>query len=937
MEKQKSLEERLEVVEGAWESEQRYLRRFIHQARFAMQLMAAKPEHREAWEPLIEKAVTLVENSLQKRPIDVKSAVEEAERVLAPIGKVAKEYTIHCVGHAHIDMNWMWTWPETVAVINDTFTTVDRLMDEFPEFKFSQSQVSTYLVLKEYFPELFERVRARVKEGRWEITASTWVEGDKNLASGEIMCRHLLYTKRLLSKLFDIPVDAVRIDWEPDLFGHAHTVPTVLARAGVKRYYFCRCGKGHRLFWWQGPDGSRVLSFDDGVLGYNGAITPDVSRLLLDFERATGIKEYLFVYGVGDHGGGPTRQDLAAALEMDSWPIFPKLKFSTTEEYFSTIEPKLPDDLPVVDDELNFTFRGCYTSQSNIKKANRYSENRLIEAEIIGVIASKVLGMPYPSEDLFIAWRNAMFNQFHDILPGSGVHGTYEYAQGLFQEILARTGAIRARGLRSLAAKVDTMGMGGASGLGPGTGAGAGDESALGRVSTLSGGGVSAEPFLVFNPNPWERDDVVTAKIWDRDIPEDMVAVRTPQGGEFAGQVVGKGKYWGHEFVTVVFPVEKLPPVGYRIYSVSRSYSPLIPPEGVRADDNVMENQFLRVEIDQESGAVSSLFDKRTGHEFVPEGKRLGLLEWLLEAPHGMTAWEIGQIVERMNLTQGATTEVIHKGPYLATIRTNRRFRNSRFTMDISLKTGVPRVEFVLRIEWLERGGPDYGVPMLKIRFPLALEEGKPLFEIPFGHIQRPANGEEVPALRWVDLSGKRPGGQGKVGVTLVNDCKYGHSVRGDEIKLTLLRSSYDPDPLPELGNHEIRFALVPHGEDWGPSDATKAGCEFNHLPEVIATDVHKGVLPKERGFLSVSPSNVLLSGVKKAEDDDGLIIRLYETEGRQTEARVHFDPSLVKPDSSAVEVDLLERVISERTAKMEGEILKVMVPAFGITSVKIG
>lgn len=175
------------------------------------------------------------------------------------------------------------------------------------------------------------------------------------------------------------------------------------------------------------------------------------------------------------------------------------------------------------------------------------------------------------------------------------------------------------------------------------------------------------------------------------------------------------------------------------------------------------------------------------------------------------------------------------------------------------------------------------------------------------------------------------------MGVTLVNDCKYGHSVRGDEIKLTLLRSSYDPDPLPELGNHEVRFALVPHGEDWGPSDATKAGCEFNHLPEVIATDVHKGVLPKERGFLSVSPSNVLLSGVKKAEDDDGLIIRLYETEGRQTEARVHFDPSLVKPDSSAVEVDLLERVISERTAKMECEILKVMVPPFGITSVKIG
>ena len=928
-----NLEKRLEGIRESWEGEKRYLERFVQEVRFAQRLMDAR-EKKEEWGPLLEMALSLVEEGIGRRPL--KTLVEEAERILEPIGRVAKEYTIYCVGHAHIDMNWMWPWPETVAVVGDTFSTVDRLMDEFPDFKFSQSQASTYLILKEYLPELLEKVRGRVEEGRWEVTVSTWVEADKNLASGEIMCRHLLYTKRFLSELLGIPIDSVKIDWEPDIFGHAYTVPTVLARAGVRRYYFCRGGKGLRLFWWQGPDGSRVLAFDDGVLWYNGSISPDMTRLLFDFEKATGLKDYLFVYGVGDHGGGPTKRDVMAAREMDSWPIFPNVKLSTTEEYFSAVERKLPDDLPVVDDELNFVFRGCYTSQSNIKRANRISENRLVEAETVAVIAFKALGMSYPSQELLSAWRNAMFNQFHDILPGSGVHATYEYAQGLFQEILAKTGTVKTRGLRALAAEVDTTGMDGEPGTGPGLGAGAGNGSALGNVSDLSGGAVSGEPFLVFNPSPWERDDVVSVKVWDKEVPDEEVLIRTPDGDELTGQVLERGNYWGHSFVTVAFPARKLPPVGYRIYAVSRSCAATRPPEGAHAEGCTVENEFIRLEVDQGSGAISSLVDKRTGYQFVPEGRRLGFLRWLLEAPHGMTAWEIGQIVERVDLLQGATAEVLHSGPYIATIRTHRKFHDSEFTLDISLKAGSPKVEFVLRAEWLERGSPECGVPMLKVVFPLALREGRALFEIPFGHIERPTDGSEVPALRWVDLTGEGIDGGGRIGATLVNDCKYGHSVTEDEIGLTLLRSSYDPDPLPELGSHVVRFALVPHGEGWGPSDATRVGCDFNLPLEVVATDVHEGKLPKEMGFISVGPSNVFLSGLKKAEDDDGLVVRLYEAEGKDTEAEVRFYPSLLGKDPQAVEVDILERPIGG-TARMEGEVLRVRVPAYGIVTVKVG
>ena len=319
---------------------------------------------------------------------------------------------------------------------------------------------------------------------------------------------------------------------------------------------------------------------------------------------------------------------------MKAWPIFPNIKLSTTEEYFSVAEPKLPDDLPVIDDELNFVFPGCYTSQTNIKRANRYGENRLMEAEVAAVIASRVLGMPYPSEDIFTGWRHTMFNQFHDIIPGSGVKATYEYAQGLFQEVLARTGMVKTRCLRALAAKVDTAGMDGSpegekagSKVGVGIGAGAGHESDLGTISTLSGGAVSSEPFAIFNPNPWVRDDLAVVKIWDKDIPNDLVKVRSYSGEEFAGQVIESGNYWGHSFKSIAFPALELPAMGYRVYSVQRSYSPVRSRPGVSADgSSTIENEFLKVSVDQRSGAVSSLIDKRTGYDLVPAGRKLGML-----------------------------------------------------------------------------------------------------------------------------------------------------------------------------------------------------------------------------------------------------------------------------------------------------------------------
>ncbi|MFQ6098077.1 MAG: glycoside hydrolase family 38 C-terminal domain-containing protein, partial [Armatimonadota bacterium] len=539
------------------------------------------------------------------------------------------------------------------------------------------------------------------------------------------------------------------------------------------------------------------------------------------------------------------------------------------------------------------------------------------------------------------AWRHAMFNQFHDILPGSGVRETFHYAQGRVQEILARTNAVRTRCLRGIAQAVDTASLAARGEAGPaqGLGAGVGEGAWWGEVSSLGAGAGDVHPFVVFNPSPWSRTDVVTVKVWDHELPDDRIVVRGSEGEATRGQVLQKGHYWGHHFITVAFPARDLPALGYRAYVVARSAGAAQAAEARASGDDVIENEFLRVRVEPASGAVVSLVDKQAGYDFVPDGARLGLLQLLTEAPHGMTAWEIGQVVRQLDFTDGGTLNVVHRGPNVAALRCVHTHNDSTFEMTVGLRAGVPRVDFTLNVNWLERGSPQLGVPMLKVAFPLAVEHGRATFEVPFGYVTRPTDGDEVPALTWADLSGAALGDAGpdQVGATLLNHSKYGHDVTADTIRLTLLRSSYDPDPLPELGQHEIKFALMPHVGQWSPSVATRAGSAFNPPLTAVGADLHDGRLPPTAQFVAVEPQNVVLSGLKKAEDSDAIVLRLYELEGVETKARVRLDKDIVAPDSPCVEADLLEQPLPESTAKMQGDTLAVTIPPYGIATVMVG
>jgi len=953
------------IAAGANEAKE-MLTRFEAEVAFAQRLGEAHPEQQVEWDGLILDALRLVKEAVAAEG-SISAAVAAAEAIMAPIGAAAKEYTVYCAGHAHIDMNWMWNWPETVALVNDTFTTVNQLMEEFPTFHYSQSQTSVYQILKDYLPWQLEMVKRRVAEGRWEITANHWVEGEKNLASGEALCRQVLYTKRFFKQEFGLPYDAITIDFEPDTFGHAHTIPGIIAGGGVKHYYFCRTGPGPHLFWWQGKDGSRVLAFDDLRKWYNNWLDPRITQHLLDFEKETGLKDYLFVYGVGDHGGGPTRMDIRMGMKMNAWPIFPNVKLSSIADFFAAVEPKA-GHLPVIDAEMNFIFEGCYTAQSNLKRANRRSECAVTEAETFAVLGKGALGMPYPAQALFTAWRHTMFNQFHDILPGSCTHNSAEYAQGLFQEIMAQTSMVKTHTLRSIAAQVNTSACSIQAPLRPrdlctragqGLGAGFGDIERDGAVSRRSAGAAGCDPFVIFNPNPWPRTEVVTARIWNRAYEKNELVVKDDTGSLLPVQYLETHPYWWmeHEYIDVAFPVT-VPALGYRAYAVARSplAGQLTPapacsaaiagiskkgvegcPSYTSAVRGILENAYLRVEVEQASGAIVHLIDKRTGIDLVPEGKRLGLLEYVLESPAGMSAWHLGQPLHTVPFTEDGMLEVRQPGPYLGILRSKRTYQDSTFTVDIALAADAQQVEFTLEINWLERGTPETGMPTMRIAFPLAVSDGVAAFECPNGHVTRPMSGSRVPAQKWVDITGAHPATDDPVGATLLNDCTYGYSVHEHTIYASLLRSSYDPDPLPEMGAHTFRFALRPHVGAWTPSDATRAGLAFNLPMSVLNATEQTGTLPASQAFAEILTANVMISSLKKAEDSDALIVRLYEMDGKAGTAQVRLHDSLAPANAPAIETDLLEQPLATNTADLRDGVLNVTIPAFGTVTVKIG
>ncbi|MGI6173060.1 MAG: glycoside hydrolase family 38 C-terminal domain-containing protein [Christensenellales bacterium] len=837
--------------------------------------------HKGKYDALLESAIAFAQNAEREEGTLTKSARIACEDMLLPMEADCKKYTLLFVGHAHIDMNWMWRYDETVSITLDTFRTVLNLMREHPSFTFAQSQASVYRIVEQYEPEMLDEIRARIKTGQWEVSASTWVEADRNMPSFESVARHQLYTAKYLEKLLGIDAASLNLDYEPDTFGHHQNVPEMLAEAGVKYYYHCRGEEKEVLYRWHSPSGRSILVYREPSW-YLGAVETDWAEFVPEYCEKYGVTDALRVYGVGNHGGGPTRRDIELIEDMATWRIFPKVEFGTYRRFFEAMERA--ENIPAVCGERNFVFSGCYTTQTRIKQGNRMAEKMLYEAEALSSFADR----EYPAADFERGWVNVLFNQFHDIIPGSGVVDTREHAMGLYQETFAAATSAKRAACQAIARKIDTasflhMSPEGTTSEGAGVGFGIYGFGA-GQVSR---GGGDTRVWHLFNALPFAKKEVVMLMLWDYQKDLSLIEIADKSGKAVAHQVLDAGfnEYWGHKYARILIEAE-LPACGYTTYGlrVKEDISPLLPrrldPRIETPVELILENDRIRAEFSAETLALISLVDKETGREMVWGEADFSLVRE--DASRGMTAWQVGRFAERLPIGGASRVTDIVDGELCQSFTAYREFGNSKMTYTVSLKKGTPYLEYDVKADWLETGSPEKGMPHLRFDAEHADDAKEYFFDIPGGGIVREARDMDLCSQGMIATVGEG------ARLVLLSDSKYGFRGDGVQMGVTLIRASFDPDPYPELGQHTFKLALgVSHAQNAGALLSEAAA--WNHPATVVSGTSREGTEPLEKAFLGIENKNVLLSGIKRAEDENGLIVRMIETDGQAGEVSITF------------------------------------------------
>lgn len=795
----------------------------------------------------VQKLTEMTSVSIEEQ-LDSPRFLAELHQITGPLRHLHErmtKYTGHLIGHAHIDFQWLWEWPETVQVCKDTFGQAVKFMDEFPEFTFTQSSSSLYEATEKAAPDIFRKIQQYVEKGQWELAGGRVCEGDTFMISPESHARHFLYGQRYFREKFD--GRCAIVGWEPDTFGHAWTMPQVLKHGGCKYYYFCRGGHGTPLFWWEGPDGSRVLAFDEPVTGswYNADVTYKQFQEAFEFEKNTGSRDMLWVYGVGNHGGGPTREHIETAKSWQERTYTPQVKFSTATQFFTALEKYDLTTIPVVRTEMNTRshsgFFGVYTTHADIKRWNRDAEAATESAEAVAAFASK-LGFEYPGAEFRRNWEEIAWNHHHDTLPGTSIHPSYDKSEAMYKRVIASSTAIGEKALAHIAAQTS------------------------GKSASV----------VVFNPLGWKLSGLVRIPL-PQDTPKgEIVAVRGKNRHPI--QRIANSATTTAPLGYGLFNAEDMPSLGYRRYEIASASKPEKMPVTVNAQATVLENAEYRVQIDPTRGVVSSIIDRKNEREIVAKGGSVNRMEVHMEAPNGMSAWVIGETTQVIALLDPVKLEVAERGPAKATVRWVRRYEGTDLVQTVSLPAkGAP--EFGLDTKWNEKGNANKNCPFLKVAFDLAVTSPTMTYELPFGNIERPTDNTEVPALKWVDAS------DGKAGVALINDCKHGFSATTGTVRMSLIRSSYYPDAEPNNRPQKARWSLLPHKGSWKSAGVAREACEFNRpMLAVIAPDATTGKLPAELSFAGTSADNVIVTGVKKAEDSGDLVVRYYEAHGKQAQ-----------------------------------------------------
>jgi alpha-mannosidase len=854
-----------------------------------------------------------------------------ADARLQALKPLLTQATFHLTGNAHIDAAWLWPWTETVDVVKRTFGTALQLMYEYPDYTYTQSAAAYNEWMAQKYPEMNDEIKRRIKEGRWEIVGGMWVEPDLNMPDGESLVRQLLVGKRWFKQAYGVDV---RIGWNPDSFGYTWQLPQIYKKSGVDYFVTQKMTWNDtnqlpfKLFWWESPDGSKVLTYfpHDYV---NLDMNPD--RLAFDLvtarNRAPGMTDMMDLYGVGDHGGGPTR---AILDEASHWAtpghVTPKYEFGTAQSYFTAIEkqiaPTSPEwnyqsiakgyteppavagqvSIPTWKSELYFEYhRGVMTSQANHKRNMRDAEEQVLNAEKFSSIAW-LYGSKYPAAEITEDWKKVLFNQFHDLAAGSGIGVIYKDAQKDYDVVRWSTNEIDAGALGRLVAQVKTASK---------------------NSQTL--------PIAVFNPLGWKRSGLVTIKT---QLPADSSGIAVYENSSPATEIKIEGESWDEQrAVEFSFNASDVPPMGYKIYQLdahvpTANIDPL--PRDLSATKVQIENDELRVTVDKTSGCITSLFDKRAKFETLSPGACGNQLQFFKDTPKEYDAWNIdpGTLDAEPSTIDKAVS--VREIPMHPMVRITSHFQNSKFDQLISLQGD--QVDIENDIDWHEAH------VLLKAAFPVAAYGPFATYEIPYGAIDRPTTRNnswekaqfEVPAMRWADLSGTA-GSNGVHGLSILNNSKYGYDAAGDTIRITLLRSPKSPDAEADMGHHHFHYALYPHAGTWKDALTVRHGWEYNYPLTALVTTAHPGSLPAEHSFASVSPENVVLTAVKKAEDANGLIFRVYEWAGKQSTVEFH-----VPPGATGATVTNMMEIPEGDPLTVTGDVVQVPIKPYEILTIRV-
>ncbi len=884
------------------------------------------------FDSLIENAADALLKCVEENGVITKKAAEEAEASLMALQPEAKKYTELFISHAHIDMNWMWGYNETAAVTVETFRTVLNLMRDFPDMTFGQSQASTYEIIDRFCPEMLPEIKERIKEGRWEVTAAEWVEPDKNMPDGESLTRQILQSRKYLSKLLDIPEDSLDIDFVPDTFGHNLNVPEILASAGVGFMYHCRGHEGPCVYRYASPSGKSVLVYREHAW-YNGEISPFKFEIIPDFCQRENLDTYLCVFGVGNHGGGPSRRDIERIKEYQSWPLTPVIRFGTFREYFNILKNS-KNDFPVYDTERNFLFTGCYTTQTRIKAANRIAETRLNDAEALSAMAA-ANGAPREAGRLDHAWRNVLFNHFHDILPGSGTIETREFALGRFQEAMAAANVYANQSMLRISEMTDTSSIpfvdpGETTSEGGGAGYLAAQNTHF-RFTAAERGNGPVRAIQLFNTTALDRSEYTEITVWDYTPGFDDAVIEDKDGKNVPFAVLNSGAgYWGHSYSTLLVKAD-VPAFGYTTLILKQTerdgHKDPRPQVYEYVDKHindaplVLENELIRAVFDKKTAHLTSLINKKTGKELIDRPSCY--FRYADENPvYGMTSWRVGPYmrVRDLNAECGVRYTNLDVTPLFGRMRYEMSFGASHLECTVLLKKDSPTLEFITRVDWSEAAVRGQKVPQLSFSVPVGYDNGDVFSaDIPYGAIKRNQLAHDIPALSYICAD------NGDDSASLFTDTKYGYRYYDKEMSVTLIRSAYDPDPYPERGIHDIRIGVAVAA----PEKVKDISTSFCKPIAFLSATKHGGGLPLEASLLNVK-GDIRVSCAKLSEDGEGMIIRLYDVTGRDQPSSVSFGREI----KAAYICESTEKPLNG--IKTDGKTVNVTVPAFSTLTVKI-